>query len=37
VLGVHIHKNDDYKPPEIQGKKVIRWSWDGIGNWINKR
>jgi hypothetical protein len=34
VLGVHIHQDDDYKPPEIQGKKVIRWTWDGIGNWI---
>ncbi len=36
VLGVHIHQNDDYKPPEIQGKRVIRWTRDGIGNWINK-
>jgi hypothetical protein len=35
VLGVHIHQNDDYKPSEIQGK-TIRWSWDGIGNWIGR-
>lgn len=34
VLGVHIHQDDDYTPPEIAGKKVIRWTWDGIGNWI---
>lgn len=36
VLGVHIHQNDDYTPPEIQGKTVIRWTWDGIGNWIGR-
>jgi len=35
ILGVHIFKDDDYKPPEIQGKRVIRWTQDGIGNWIN--
>lgn len=37
VLGVHIFKDDVYKPPEIQGKRVIGWTWDGIGNWIAKR
>lgn len=36
VLGVHIFKDDDYKPSEIAGRKVIRWTWDGIGNWIKK-
>ena len=36
VLGVRIHGGDDYKPPEIQGKRVILWTWDGIGNWINR-
>lgn len=36
ILGVHIFSNDDYNPPEITGKKVIAWTWDGIGNWINK-
>ncbi len=35
ILGVHIFADDDYKPPEIQGKKVIRWTWDGIGTWID--
>jgi hypothetical protein len=34
LLGVHIFKDDDYKPPEIGTKKTIRWTWDGIGNWI---
>lgn len=36
VLGVHIYKDDSYIPAEIQGKKVIRWTWDGIGNWIGR-
>jgi hypothetical protein len=34
VLGVLIHGDED-KPQETQGKRVIRWTWDGIGNWIN--
>lgn len=37
VLGVYIFKDDVYKPPEILGRRVIRWTWDGIGNWIVKR
>jgi hypothetical protein len=36
VLGVHIFKDDRYKPPEIAGKRVIAWTWSGIGNWINR-
>jgi len=36
VLGVHIFKDDDDVPPELAGKTVIRWTWPGIGNWINK-
>lgn len=36
VLGVHIFQSDDYTPSEIRGKKVIRWTWDGIGNWIGR-
>ena len=34
ALGVHINRDDDYTPPEMAGKRVIRWSWHGIGNWI---
>jgi hypothetical protein len=34
ILGVYIFKDDRYKPPEIAGKRVITWTWDGIGNWI---
>lgn len=36
ILGVHIFQDDDYIPPELTGKKVIRWTWDGIANWVNK-
>lgn len=36
MLGVHIHRDDDYKPSEIQGRRVMRWTWDGIGNWISR-
>lgn len=35
VLGVLIHREDDYKPTEIQGKRTIRWTWNGIGKWID--
>lgn len=35
VLGVHIHRTDTYTPPEIAGKKVIFWTWDGIAGFIN--
>ncbi len=35
VLGVHIFADDHYKPPEIQGRRSIRWSWNGIERWIN--
>jgi hypothetical protein len=34
ILGVYV-KDDRYKPPEIAGKRVITWTWNGIGNWIN--
>lgn len=35
ILGVHIHKDDKGSiPPELSGKKVIEWSWDGIKKFI---
>jgi len=37
VLGVYIVRTDVYKPPEIVGRRVIYWTWDGIGNWVDKR
>jgi len=36
LLGVHIHTDDLYKPSEIEGKKVILWTWPGIASFINK-
>ena len=36
TLGVWIFQKDHYKPPEIDGKRVIAWTWEGIGNWINR-
>lgn len=36
TLGVWISGDEHYKPPEIEGKRVIAWTWDGIGNWINR-
>lgn len=35
MLGVHIGSGR-YKPPEIAGRRIITWGWDGIGNWINR-
>ncbi len=37
ILGVHIHKNDKGQvPSELDGKKVIEWTWDGIKNFIER-
>jgi hypothetical protein len=36
LMGVHIQKDDKGAiPPELAGKKVIEWSWDGIAAFIN--
>ena len=36
VLGVHIYKDDKGAvPPELNGCKVIEWTWDGIAAFIN--
>ena len=32
ILGVHIHQI----PPQLQGKKVVNWTWDAIKNFINR-
>jgi hypothetical protein len=36
LIGVHIHQSDTYKPPEIKGKRVISWTWDGIANFVKR-
>jgi hypothetical protein len=36
MLGVHIHADDKGAiPSELQGHKVIEWSWPGISSFIN--
>lgn len=31
IIGVHIHKDDKGQiPPEMRGRRVIEWTWDGI-------
>ena len=37
VLGVYVSDNDRpaYIPAEMQGISIIRWTWDGIRNFIN--
>lgn len=36
IIGMHIKKNDQGAiPPELQGKKVITWSWPNIERFIN--
>ena len=36
IIGVHIHKDDKGQiPSELDGKKIINWTWDGIKNFID--
>lgn len=36
IIGMHIKKNDKGAiPPELQGKKVILWSWANLEKFIN--
>jgi hypothetical protein len=35
IIGVYVGA-DRYKPPEIAGKRVITWTWNGIGNFVNR-
>jgi len=37
IIGMHIKKNDRGAiPPELQGKRVILWSWDNLEKFINQ-
>lgn len=37
IIGMHIKKNDrNTIPPELQGKKIITWSWDNLEKFINQ-
>lgn len=35
VLGVFTNDKQFYIPPEMAGKKVIYWTWDGIARFLN--
>lgn len=36
IIGVHIHKDDKGQiPSELEGKKIINWTWDGIRSFID--
>ncbi|MDD3285543.1 MAG: TIR domain-containing protein [Patescibacteria group bacterium] len=37
IIGVHIHSDDKGQiPSELEGKRVIEWTWDGIKNFIDR-
>lgn len=37
IIGVHTQKdNKGAIPPELKGKRVINWSWNGITNFIDR-
>ena len=36
IIGVHVDKDKKGAiPPELAGKKVIEWTWDGIAKFLN--
>lgn len=36
ILGVYIHKDDKGSvPPELKGRRVIEWTWDGIKRFLD--
>jgi len=35
IIGMHIKKNDKGAiPPELDGKKIIEWSWDNLERFV---
>lgn len=37
IIGVHISSDDKGAiPTELQGKRVIEWTWDGIANFLGR-
>ena len=36
IRGVFISGTDRYVPPELAGKRTLRWTWDNIANFIGK-
>lgn len=35
LIGVYIHSDDTSYPSEMSGVKKIKWTWDGIANFID--
>jgi nucleoside 2-deoxyribosyltransferase len=36
IIGVHIHSNDKGQiPNELDGRRVIEWTWDGVKRFID--
>ncbi len=35
LLGVYIHSNDTSYPSEMNGVRKIKWSWDGMADFID--
>jgi hypothetical protein len=35
LIGVYIHANDKWSPPEMNGVKKIPWTWEGIRQFID--
>lgn len=36
ILGIHVSKDKKGPiPPELQGKRVVEWSWDAIASFIS--
>lgn len=35
LLGVYIHSNDSSYLSEMNGEKKIKWTWDGIADFID--
>ncbi len=35
LIGVYIHSDDTSYPSEMNGVRKIKWSWDGIANFID--
>ncbi len=35
LLGIFIHDDDRSKPPEMSGKRAVRWTWPNIAGFID--
>ncbi len=37
IIGMHVEGDDKGQiPPQLEGKRVINWGWDGIKNFIDR-